>query len=70
MKIKRGQILQISHSRKGIFNAIADKDFDSIMEEFYPVSLVSNEVNGLSTSWVKSESIPCKAKLCKILEVR
>jgi len=54
MKIKRGTILNVNHFRKGNFEAIAIKDFDTEEDEFYPVS---------ST---EGEEIACRKSLCEI----
>ena len=66
MEIKKGTRLEIRHSRKGIFTAVATADFDSEKEEFYPVAVAIGEVDGFQTSgkWQTGENIPCRASFC------
>lgn len=67
MKIKKDQALMIRHSRKGTFIGIADRDFDTEEETFYPISLADKEVvEGIATYWSNGDSIPCRDSLCKI----
>jgi len=67
MKIKKGTHLEINHSRKGKFKAIATKDFDTEKDDIYPVAVAQEgRVDGLVKQWLKGEEIPCKAHLCKI----
>ena len=66
MKIKKGTILEIYHSRKGKFAGEALEDFETGADNFYPIVLVSKTVNGMATSWEKGEKIPCKGSLCTI----
>lgn len=67
MEIKKGQLLNIQHNRKGNFYAIADEDFDSDKTEFYPVRVASRSeggygvpIQGLSNQWKVGEQIPCR----------
>jgi len=70
MKIKKGTKLTIKHLRKGVFNVIAKRDFDTKKDEFYPVKLDTNRVEGLNTYWERAEEIPCRRILCEIVEIR
>lgn len=65
MKIKKGEILKITHNRKGTFLAKADRDFDTEKEEFYPV-IVLDEVKGLASIWKKGEYVACRSNHCSI----
>ena len=67
MKIKKGTLLQVNHSRSGNWKGIATKDFDTEKEEFYPIALAQEkEVHGLNTIWEKGDNMPCRNTLCKI----
>lgn len=65
MKIKKDEKLLIDDSRKGIYIVVADRDFDTEEEEWFPVVLFSTFVNGLNTSWYKGDKIPCRKSLVK-----
>lgn len=73
MKIKKGELLEIIHTRKGNFKAVATRDFDTEKEEFYPVALHSGSPAklGIGTAgalglglpkyeWDKGDEIPCR----------
>lgn len=66
MKILKGSLLKVTHSRKGNFKGIAVEDFDTDVSEFYPIALADDYVTGLSNDWTYSETIPCRRSLCKI----
>ena len=67
MKITKGTIMEINHSRKGKFDGIAIRDFDTETEEFYPIALYQESmVEGNCTEWEHGEAIPCIGTLCKI----
>jgi len=70
MKIKKGQMLLVTHSRKGTFKGIAQEDFDTKKEECYPVCVVESYVQGISMGWVEGEEIPCRASLCSVEVVK
>ena len=65
MFIKKGQKLVINDSRKGTFNAVATKDFDTDIEEFYPVAC-SELVVGLTRVWKTGDEIPARKSLCNV----
>jgi len=72
LKIKQGQRLRIEHRRKGIFIAIALRDFDSDEEAWFPVAPAEESTGGLgvlSGAWIPGEEIPCRASLAEIVEV-
>jgi len=67
MKIKKGTLLNVNHSRKGKFVGIAEKDFDTDKTEFYPIAVAQEKsVAGNTNSWGIGNSIPCRNSLCKI----
>ena len=67
MFIKKGTILDVSHSRKGTFIGVATKDFDTDKEEFYPIAVAQKDaVQGANTEWIEGEEVPCRNSLCKI----
>lgn len=65
MKILKGTKLRVTHRRQGTFLAIADKDFD-IDDEWYPVILDQDYLQGLSTYWCKGECVPCRKGLVEV----
>ena len=60
MKITKGTLLNITHSRKGTFKAIAYKDFDTDEETWYPVTVAQSGVRGMLEDWFDGEKIPCR----------
>lgn len=66
MLIQKGTLLVINHSRKGTFEGIAKEDFDTELDEFYPIILASEYVGGMSEDWVAGEAIPCNRKFCQV----
>lgn len=68
MKIIKGTLLEVKHDRKGIFKAVATKDFDTEKETFYPLALCE-DVEGLAGKWKEGASIPCRGEFCTIKEV-
>ena len=67
MKIKKGTLLKVNHSRKGKFVGIAEKDFDTDKTEFYPIALAQEKiVDGVANYWGEGSSIPCRNGLCEI----
>jgi len=66
MKIKKGTLVNVKHSRSGNWKGIASEDFDTD-EEWYSINLAQKEnVHGLNTTWVEGERMPCRKGLCKI----
>lgn len=68
MKVKKEQLLRIDHARKGIFVAVALRDFESEEEAWLPVALAEGYVKGINTGWVAGEEIPCRASLVRSIE--
>ncbi len=66
MKIKKGQKIRVTHSRKGNFDAIAKSDFDTEKDERYDVVVDEDRVVGIGTFWNRGEDISCRRRLCKI----
>jgi len=70
MKIKKGTILIVKHSRKGEFFGRALKDFDTEADEFYPIAVAQvKPVIGINTGWENGEEIPCRKGLCSVEEM-
>lgn len=69
MIVKKGTRVRVTHQRKGTFEAIAIRDFDTEQEEFYPFATLEY-VQGMSMNWEAGESIECRNSLChfEILE--
>jgi len=63
MKITKGTLLKVTHSRKGTFKAIATEDFDTEEETWYPIAVAEQRVAGLSEDWYEGEKIPCRNTL-------
>jgi hypothetical protein len=66
MEIKKGTLLQIKHKRKGNFLAYAKNDFDTESNEFYPVVLAGEKIEGKANGWEGGEEISCRGSLCEI----
>lgn len=66
MLIKKGQLLDVQHKRKGNFQGIAEKDFDTETTEFYPIVVAEGCVGGMNKDWEKGERIPCRNTLTTI----
>jgi len=66
MKIKKGTLVKVKHSRTGNWTGKAYEDFDT-EDEWYALTLESpDRVDGLNTAWVKGEKIPARKGLCEI----
>lgn len=65
MLIKKGQMVEIHHKRKGVFIAVAKNDFESEKEDYsYPVVVAPGAVvSGLASEWLEGEAIPCNSNL-------
>lgn len=67
MKILKGTIVEVNSSRRGIFEGIALKDFDTETDEFYPIALHQEKmIRGMNNEWENGEEIPCRKTLCTI----
>jgi len=60
MKIRKGQKLRIVCQRKGTYNAVAIKAFDTEKDDWYPVALDQDLLYGLANTWGRGENIPCR----------
>ena len=68
MKIAKDEIVEVLHSRKGRFTAIALEDFDTDESEWFPLAVAEGSVDGMSEDWVAGEKIPCRASMTDILD--
>lgn len=59
MIIKAGTKLYVMDRRKGNFYGVAEKDFDTEKDEFYPI-ITSEYVAGMANDWEPGERIPCR----------
>lgn len=66
MIIKKGTKVTVEHNRKGTFNAIAAKKFDTKKDDWYPLVVDQEFVEGKANEWVEGEELPCRASLCDI----
>lgn len=70
MEIKKGQLLEVSHQRKGAFKGIAMQDFDTEKDEFYPVAVAQKKmVKGMVNAWEEGQRVPCRNCLCSITKI-
>lgn len=61
MKIKKGQKVKVSSSRRGTYIGIATEPFDTEEDEWYSVKLFEpSELNGISTTWFKGDKVPSR----------
>jgi hypothetical protein len=74
MKILKGTLLDVNHSRKGQFTGIAFEDFD-IDDEWYSIKIAKRSEGGNTevitginpmNKWCAGEEIPCRKGLCMI----
>lgn len=65
MIIKEGTKLTVSHQRKGKFEGIAAKDFDTEKTTFYPIATLEY-VRGMANEWGAGDTIECRNTLCEI----
>ena len=71
MIIKKGTVVEVSHSRSGNWRGIATKTFDTVKDEWYSLALYQeDDVHGLSTSWEQGEEMPARRGLCTIKVVK
>ena len=68
MKIAKDEIVEVLHSRKGRFTAIALEDFDTDESEWFPLAVAEGSVDGMSEDWVAGEKIPCRASMTEIVD--
>lgn len=67
MKVKKGTLLQVNHSRSGKWKAKAYKDFDTEKDEWYPLVLVEGEVaQDLTQVWINGQKPPARKGLCRV----
>ena len=69
MEIRKDQLLQIEHSRKGVFVAVATRDFDTEAEAFWPLAVAKGYIRGFSRDWAAGEAIPCRGRHVTRFEV-
>jgi len=61
MKIKKGDKLPVNCRRKGVYNAVATKDFDTEKDDWDAVALDQDEpIQGASSVWEKGDDVPCR----------
>lgn len=65
MIIKAGTKLTVSHRRKGKFEGMAAKDFDTEKTTFYPIRTLEC-VRGMANEWDAGDIIECRNTLCEI----
>lgn len=68
MKVKKDDLLEISHSRKGTFRAVALEDFDTDAVDYFPVA-AAQHVEGMAEDWVAGEEIPVSYKLVSSVKI-
>lgn len=63
MIVKKGDRLQVHHSRSGTWYGIAERDFDTDKEEWYPIVLNQDDVRG---KWFRGDNMPARNTLCTV----
>lgn len=66
MIIKKGTGVTVNDCRKGVFDGVAKRDFDTETEDFYPI-VAAQIVYGMATTWLPGEEVPCRNSLCTIV---
>lgn len=66
MKVIKGQEFTVKDLRKGTFRAVALQDFDTEVDEFYPVA-TQEYVSGMANDWEAGEQIPCRRGISTIV---
>jgi len=69
MQVKKGDILAISHTRKGDFQVIATLDFDTEEANYFPVSHWGGDMVLMSGGFTKMEHIACRASFVLHCEI-
>lgn len=65
MIIKAGTKIFIKDRRKGSFHGVAERDFDTEKDEFYPI-ITSEYVAGIANDWDVGERIPCRKGISSV----
>ena len=64
MKITKGTMLKVNHSRRGEFIGRASADFDTA-DEWYSI-ITTEGVEGMASDRMPGESVPCRRSMCRI----
>lgn len=69
--IKKGQVIEVLHNRKGTMTVMAKEDFDTESMEFWPVVLAEKQMRrGLSIEGLfQGDNVPCKGSLISSFKV-
>lgn len=65
MQFFKGQRVTVADRRKGTFNGVVLRDFDTETDEFFPIA-TTERVEGLVTVWEAGDAIPCRRTHCKV----
>ena len=66
MKITKNTKLIVRDRRKGKFFGIAAKDFDTEVDEFYPILLDQPYLSGMANDWEQGEEVPCRRGISEV----
>lgn len=70
MRIKKGQLLRVSHRRRGEYIAKAKKDFNTIKSIMYPLELAQKKpVHGMSSIWEEGDDISAGPEFCSVTPI-
>ena len=69
MQVKKGDILDLSHRRKGNFRAIAIEDFDTDEADFFPVAYLEGGIHFASGGSNAQRSVACRASFVTHCEI-
>ncbi|MGP1602039.1 hypothetical protein [Treponema sp.] len=68
MTIKKNTLVEVC-SRHGTFHANAIEDFDTD-NEWYPLVLSDDFLEGASKTWFRGEKIPCRKSFVKYIKTK
>ena len=62
-EFKKGDKVIVIDNRKGTYKGTVEKDFDTVTDEWYSISLRQDYLEGMSTYWEKGDHVPCRRGL-------
>lgn len=68
MIIKKNTLVEVC-SRHGVFCASVIEDFDT-NNEWYPLALTDDFLEGVSKTWFKGEEIPCRKSFVEYIKIK
>ena len=67
MHVNKGARIRVDHDSKGVFLAVAERDFDT-GDDYYPVLLDQDRLENRQTGsvWHRGENVPLRPRFCWI----